>query len=115
MRRIFMCLSLFGIASVSQAQSGTAAPGQWRHDRELARALAGIVRDLRIDSVFDVGDDGTETISLTVVDLKAKAPRWAGVNADNFIYPASVYKMYAAMGALAAIEAGRFGLIACST
>jgi D-alanyl-D-alanine carboxypeptidase len=110
MRLMFLCLSLFGMASVSQAQSRPAAPERWRHDRELARALAGIVRDLRIDSVFDVGDDATETISLAVVDLKAKAPRWAGVNADNFIYPASVYKMYAAMGALAAIEAGRFGL-----
>jgi beta-lactamase class A len=110
MRLMLLCLSLFGMASVSRAQSGPAAPEQWRHDRELARALAGIVRDLGIDSVFDVGEDGTETISLAVVDLRAGAPRWAGVNADNFIYPASVYKMYAAMGALAAIEEGRFGL-----
>jgi beta-lactamase class A len=110
MRLMFLCLSLFGMASVSRAQSRPAVPEQWRHDRELARALAGIVRDLGIDSVFDVGEDGTETISLAVVDLRAGAPRWAGVNADNFIYPASVYKMYAAMGALAAIEAGRLGL-----
>jgi len=110
MRLMLACLFLFGTASVSQAQSRAAAPGQWRHDRGLARELAAIVRDLRIDSVFDVGDDGTETISLAVVDLTADAPRWAGVNADNFIYPASVYKIYAAMGALAAIEAGRFGL-----
>jgi len=110
MRLMLLCLSLFGMASVSRAQSGPAAPEQWRHDRELARALAGIVRDLGIDSVFDVGEDGTETISLAVVDLRAGAPRWAGVNADNFIYPASVYKMYAAMGALAAIEAGTLGL-----
>lgn len=110
MRLMLLCLSLFGLVSVSQAQSRPAAPERWRHDRELARALAGIARDLGIDSVFDVGEDGTETISLAVVDLRAGAPRWAGVNADNFIYPASVYKMYAAMGALAAIEEGRFGL-----
>jgi len=110
MRLMLACLFLFGTASVSQAQSRAVAAGQWRHDRGLARELAAIVRDLRIDSVFDVGDDGTETISLAVVDLTADAPRWAGVNADNFIYPASVYKIYAAMGALAAIEAGRFGL-----
>lgn len=110
MRTMLGCSLLIGIASVSQAQSTPAAPAEWRHDRELARALSEIVRDLRVDSVFGVGDDGTETISLAVVDLRAGTPRWAGVNADNSIYPASVYKIYAVMGALAAIEAGRFGL-----
>ncbi len=93
---------------IIEAQAG--APNEWREDAGLTRELAAIVHDLQLDSVFDVGEDGMETISLAVVDLSQKTPRWGGVHADNFIYPASVYKMYAAMGLLAAIENGQHGL-----
>jgi beta-lactamase class A len=57
-----------------------------------------------------VGEDGTEQISLAVVDLTTSPPRLGGVNPDNFIYPASVYKMYVAAAVLQQISEGEYSL-----
>ncbi|QDU32162.1 hypothetical protein KS4_01910 [Poriferisphaera corsica] len=63
---------------------------------------------------YDVGEDGTEEISLAVINLNpsptASTPTFAGVNADNFIYPCSIYKMYVAGALLSLIDQGKYDL-----
>jgi beta-lactamase class A len=89
------------------------SPGQTRElvaDSLLTTRLMSIVRELGLDGTFDVGEDGTEQISLAVVDLSSGTPRLAGVNERNFIYPASVYKMYVAAEVLEQISRGRYTL-----
>lgn len=79
-------------------------------DTLLTSRLSGIVRSLGLDSTFDVGEDGTEQISLAVIDLNISPPRLGGVHADNFIYPASVYKMYVAATVLKDVSVGAYSL-----
>jgi beta-lactamase class A len=57
-----------------------------------------------------VGEDGIEQISLAVIDLTQDPPRIGGVNKDNFIYPASVYKIYVAAEVLNQISQGLYSL-----
>jgi len=95
-------------AAVSQPAAVPPAP--YGVDESLSSRLRAIVVDLRIDSTFDVGEDGTEQISLAVIDLSGSAPRLGGVNALNFIYPASVYKMYVAAEVLRQVSEGKHAL-----
>lgn len=103
-------LSIFFIATSHLLGAQVQLPGYLYHDPELSNALRRIVVEADLGGTYDVGEDGTETISLAVIDLSAKRPRFGGVNADNFIYPASVYKMYVAMEVLKQISEGRHGL-----
>ena len=63
---------------------------------QLSQQLQTIVQNLGLDQIFNVGEDGIEQISLAVLDLNMDTVRLGGVNFDNFIYPASVYKIYVA-------------------
>ncbi|MGZ3846608.1 MAG: serine hydrolase [Flavisolibacter sp.] len=72
--------------------------------------LKKIVHEVGLDSTFDAGDDGKEQISFAVIDLSGKKPALGGVNYDNFIYPASVYKMYVAMEILKQVSNGEYSL-----
>jgi beta-lactamase class A len=63
-----------------------------------------------LDSTYDAGEDGKEQISFAVIDLSGKKPVLGGVNFDNFIYPASVYKMYVAMEILKQVSNGDYSL-----
>ena len=45
-----------------------------------------------------------------MIDLTGKKPLFGGVNADNLIYPASVYKMYVAMEVLKQISNAEYSL-----
>ncbi|MGE5498059.1 MAG: serine hydrolase, partial [Syntrophothermus sp.] len=69
-------------------------------------SLLSIIKSFGLDKSFDVGEDGTEQISLAVIDLTKKKPPIGGVNKDNFIYPASVYKMYVAAEVLEQVSNG---------
>lgn len=69
-------------------------PAYYETDQQLSEQLMAIVKDLGLDKDFNVGEDGMEQISLAVIDLNGKQPKLGGVNYDNFIYPASVYKIY---------------------
>src|SRR5437868_14674954 len=60
-------------------------------------SLRKIVREAGLDSAWNTGEDGMKRISFAVIDLSGRKPVLGGVNCDNFIYPASVYKMYVAM------------------
>ena len=88
----------------------TRVPERYRADTLLNSRLATIVGELGLGGDFDVGEDGIEQISLAVIDLRGEQPRIAGVNIQNFIYPASVYKMYVAAEILEQVSAGRYSL-----
>ncbi|MBN2279677.1 MAG: serine hydrolase [Candidatus Marinimicrobia bacterium] len=84
--------------------------GIFESDTELSDALQSIVTALDLDGNFEVGEDGIEQISLAVIDLNAKNPNIGGVNLKNFIYPASVYKVYVAAEILNQVSAGKISL-----
>ncbi len=85
-------------------------PGYYAADTALSARLASMVRSVGLDKDFDVGEDGVEQISLAVIDLSGPQPRLGGVHFDNFIYPASVYKMYVAAEVLRQISEGKYFL-----
>lgn len=85
-------------------------PEYLEYDQALSDSLYQIIKLLELDGDFDVGDDGIEQISFAVIDLNGSKPKIGGVNMDNFIYPASVYKMYVAAEVLNQISNGEYGL-----
>jgi beta-lactamase class A len=85
-------------------------PSYLRQSKSFTRALENIVREVGLDSTYDAGEDGKEQISFAVIDLSGKKPVFGGVNAGNFIYPASVYKMYVAMEILKQVSNGEYSL-----
>jgi beta-lactamase class A len=101
-------LSLF-LLSPAFGQN-TAIPAYYIIDNDLTSELAAIVKDLGLDKDFDAGEDGMEQISLAVIDMTKNEPHFAGVKYDNFIYPASVYKMYVAAEVLRQISEGKYFL-----
>ena len=88
----------------------TQVPLYYQIDKNLSRELYDIVLELDLDLNFGVGEDGIEQISLAVIDLTGDQPRLGGVNFDNFIYPASVYKMYVAAEILNQVSQGKYSL-----
>jgi beta-lactamase class A len=106
--RILLLLTLF-LPTLGFSQNIT-MPGEIIPDSLLSSRLTDIVHSLGLDSTFDVGEDGMEQISLAVVDLNTRPARLGSVHADNFIYPASVYKMYVAAAVLKQISSGQYSL-----
>lgn len=100
-------LSLLLILAMARSQN-TSIPSHLHPDRSLSDAMAAIVNDLGIEREFDTGEDGMERISFAVIDLNGKTPVFGGVHYDNFIYPASVYKMYVAAEVLRQISLGQY-------
>jgi beta-lactamase class A len=101
-----LCI-LFSFTSESQ---DITIPDYYVYDRTLSDSLHLITERIGLDSVFDIGDYGTEVISLAVIDLRESPPRLGGVHMDNFIYPASVYKMYVAAEVLNQVSRGEYSL-----
>ena len=85
-------------------------PSYFEVDKSFSDSLNAIVKSVGLDSTFNVGEDGTEQISFAVIDMNGPKPVLGGVNYDNFIYPASVYKMYVAMTILSEISDGDYFL-----
>jgi beta-lactamase class A len=85
-------------------------PAYYQVDENLSSDLQSIVRELDLEKNLDVGEDGIEQISLAVIDLTDDQPKLGGVNYDNFIYPASVYKMYVAAEILNQVSQGKYTL-----
>ncbi|HQT90810.1 MAG TPA: hypothetical protein PL001_02140, partial [Candidatus Kryptobacter bacterium] len=88
---------LLSFAVVSGFAQDVRVPAYFTIDSTLSDSLSGIVKSVGLDSTFNVGADGSEKISLAVVDLAGGRAVLGGVNYGNFLYPASVYKMYVAM------------------
>jgi len=101
---LFLCMVVSGFSKE------TGLPSYLHPDSVLSGQLAVIIQELGLDGDFDVGEDGTEQISLAVIDLNSEKPVFAGFHAANFIYPASVYKMYVAAEVLKQIAEGRYAL-----
>ena len=97
------------IATPAIAQISTMR-GEIVPDTLLSSRLGLFVADVGLDSTFDVGEDGKEQISLAVIDLRARPARLGSVHADNFIYPASVYKMYVGAAVLKQVSGGEYSL-----
>lgn len=108
MNRFFFLATVLLFCGQLLAQQGL--PSYYKHDKKLDAQLAAIAREAQLDSVFDAGEDGPETISFAVIDFTGKKPVFGGVHADNLIYPASVYKMYVAMEILKQISEGKYSL-----
>jgi len=85
-------------------------PSYYQTDEKLSRDLYNIILELELNLNFDVGEDGIEQISFAVIDLSDNQPKLGGVNFDNFIYPASVYKMYVAAEVLNQVSQGKYSL-----
>ena len=105
-------LSILFIQLISQLLFAQIAnvPSYYQIDEKLSSDLQSIVRELDLDKNFDVGEDGIEQISFAVIDLTGDQPKLGGVNYENFIYPASVYKMYVASEILNQISQGKYSL-----
>lgn len=106
----FMFL-FFALSSVLYSQT-VVLPEYYKQDKELSEALKEIIKSEELDKSFDVGEDGKEEVSFAVIDLSKKQPVIGGVNMDNFIYPASVYKMYVAAEILAQVSLNEQSLTA---
>ena len=98
------------VVSDFSAAAQNIVPSYYKKDKSFDAALAKIISDVGLDSAFNVGEDGEEHISFAVIDLAGDQPVFGGVHYDNFIYPASVYKMYVGMEILKQASAGKFSL-----
>jgi beta-lactamase class A len=85
-------------------------PTHYIQKKKFTNSLQQIVRDVNLDGTYDAGEDGMEKISFAVIDMTGRKPLLGGVNMDNFIYPASLYKMYVAMEILNQISQGKYSL-----
>ncbi|MGE5679424.1 MAG: serine hydrolase [Bacillota bacterium] len=109
--KFLISLFLFLITASLYSQN-VSVPDYYRQDKDLTAKLSEIIKSEGLDSSFDVGEDGKEEISFAVIDLNGNQPKLGGVNMDNFIYPASVYKMYVAAQILAQVSSGQKSLFA---
>jgi len=106
--KIFFLIVTFIVHAASAAQ--TKIPSYYKQSKKFNERLKTIVHEVGLDSSYDAGEDGKEQISFAVIDLTGKKPVFGGVNFDNFIYPASVYKMYVAMEVLKQVSNGEYSL-----
>lgn len=97
-------ISLLSVCSKAQV------PSYYKQNLNFSSTLQSIIHDAGLDSTWDVGEDGKEQISFAVIDLSGKKPVIGGVNPGNFIYPASVYKMYVAMTILQQVSDHAYSL-----
>jgi beta-lactamase class A len=106
MKVIQLLLLVFFIHSSLIAQ----VPSYYKQNKHFNESLQNIVHEVGLDSTWDVGEDGKEQISFAVIDLTGKKPVFGGINFSNFIYPASVYKMYVAMEILKQVRNKEYSL-----
>jgi beta-lactamase class A len=100
---------VFACCSLTFCQR-SAVPAYFSVDTALTHELRSIAAGLGLDNGFDTGEDGIVKASLAVVDLSTDPPRFAGMNENSFIYPASVYKMYVAAEVLHQISERKYSL-----
>lgn len=106
---VYLTMKFLFIIILLAAANTHAQTLHFRHDKKFSKALQAIVKESGLDSNFNVNEKLPEQVSIAVIDITGK-PVLAGVNIDNFIYPASVYKMYVAMEILKQVSEGRYAL-----
>lgn len=107
MKKYLFILFVFSRGVYSQTVE---VPTYYKIDEDFNRSLKNIILELELDQNFDIGEDGTELISFAVIDMNGEEPVLGGVNYDNFIYPASVYKMYVAAEVLHQVSQRKYSL-----
>lgn len=105
-----LLLTLSGFFFCQSVSAQTKIPVYYKQSKKFTHSLQKIIHDVGLDSSYDAGEDGQEQISFAVIDLTKRKPVFGGVNPDNFIYPASVYKMYVAMEILKQVSEGKYSL-----
>ena len=108
MKSIICILFLFLMTNIFAQDAGLLK--KYEVDENLTFEIKKIVEELNLDQDFPVGEDGVEQISLALVDLNGDKPRLGGYNFSNFIYPASIYKIYVAAEVLSQISHGKYSL-----
>ncbi|MEN7550217.1 serine hydrolase [Rapidithrix thailandica] len=104
---LYFCLFFSGTV-VAQ---NTKVPSYYQVNKALCKKIQDLVTELALDREFPVGEDGMEQISLAVIRIPQKGrPQIAGFRYENFIYPASVYKMYVAAEVLRQVYEGKYSL-----
>lgn len=107
MKKLFILFLLLNGFIYSQ---NVEVPSFYKIDDSFNRALNNIILELELEGNFNVGEDGIEQISFAVIDMNGEEPVLGGVNYDNFIYPASVYKMYVAAEVLHQVSQRKYSL-----
>jgi beta-lactamase class A len=95
---------------VSNVYAQTQIPSYFEQKKSFTDSLTKMVKEVGLDSTWDAGEDGQEQISFAVVDLNYKKPVLGCVRCGNFVYPASVYKMYVAMEILRQVSNSDYSL-----
>ena len=95
---------------MSMQSAAQKIPSYYNQSKQLNHSLLTIIKEAKLDSNFFVGEKDSEQVSFAVIDCTAKKPLFGGVNAANFIYPASVYKMYVAMEILKQVSENKYSL-----
>lgn len=85
-------------------------PLMLKQDTVLSNKLKEFVTAAGLSGDYNVGEDGIEQISLAVITMAGTEHSIGGVNPENFIYPASVYKMYVAAAVLIKAYNGVYAL-----
>ena len=106
MRYLQLVIVTLSIQLCAKAQ----IPSGYLQSKSFNESLKKIIKEVGLDSTWDVGEDGKEKISFAVIDLTGKKPVLGGVNFTNFIYPASIYKMYVAMEVLKQVSNNEYSL-----
>lgn len=109
MKNYLFSILVFFATSFVHAQK-TKLPSYYLQQKSFTDSLQKIIKDVNLDGIYDAGEDGMERISFAVIDLSGKRPVIGGVEMDNFIYPASVYKIYIALEVLKQISNGQYSL-----
>lgn len=89
--------------------AGFAQTTRYKNDAALSRQIAAIVKACNLDSSYNVQEKAEAQVSVAVIK-PGKVAAIAGVNVNQFIYPASVYKMYVAMEILNQVSKGAYTL-----
>jgi beta-lactamase class A len=110
MKNVFILITTSLLISFHVYAQIVTVPTYYQIDEKLSKDLYNIVHELNLEHNFDVGEDGIEQISFAVIDLNGDQPKLGGVNYDNFIYPASVYKMYVAAEILNQVSHAKYSL-----
>ncbi len=103
-------LQLVILMLLIQLCAKTQIPSNYKQSKSFNESLKKIIKEVGLDSTWDVGEDGKEKISFAVIDITGKKPVLGGVNVTNFIYPASIYKMYVAMEVLKQVSNNEYSL-----
>jgi beta-lactamase class A len=103
--KYFLTFLLLWISVGSLAQSHSTL----KENKKFSKELEGLIGQAGLDSSYEVGEKSPERVSFAVIDFTRRAVL-GGVNMDNFIYPASVYKMYVAMEVLRQVSHGDYSL-----